>query len=138
MIYRRIVILIGFLFIAMTCSAGDPETSVPGKQLENSEHLAQTAALIQLADESAGQKKLDVKAVFRNICGFCHENYGRRPGKAPQLMNSERTDDFIFNRIKNGMPGRMAAFGAMFSDDQIRQIIKFIRSLKLDQDPQNP
>ncbi len=53
-------------------------------------------------------------------------------------MNSERSDEFIFNRIKNGMPGRMASFGTAFTDDQIRQIVKFIRSLKPDEEPQNP
>lgn len=92
-----------------------------------------------LADEpKAAAKPLDVKATFRNICGFCHENYGRKAAKGPQLMNSERSDEFIFNRIKNGMPGRMAAFGTAFTDDQIRQIVKFIRSLQPDQEPENP
>src|SRR4051812_43746630 len=91
------------------------------------------------ADEpKAAAKHLDVKSTFRNICGFCHENYGRKAAKGPQLMNSERSDEFIFNRIKKGMPGRMAAFGTAFTDDQIRDIIKFIRSLKPDEEPQNP
>ena len=89
-------------------------------------------------EQKAPSKPLDVKATFRNICGFCHENYGRKAAKGPQLMNTERTDEFIFNRIKNGMPGRMAAFSSAFTDDQIRQIVKFIRSLKPDEEPQNP
>lgn len=87
---------------------------------------------------TASPKPLDVKATFRNICGFCHEDYGRHAGKGPQLMNSERSDEFMFNRIKKGMPARMAAFGSVFSDDQIRQIVKFIRNLKPDEEPQNP
>ena len=92
-----------------------------------------------IADEQKpAAKALDVKSTFRNICGYCHENYGRKAAKGPQLMNSERSDEFIFNRIKNGMPGRMAAFGTAFTDDQIRDIVKFIRSLKPDQEPQNP
>jgi mono/diheme cytochrome c family protein len=89
------------------------------------------------ADEAA-RKPLDVKNTFRNICGFCHEDYGRKAAKGPQLMNSERTDEFLFNRIKKGMPGRMAAFGGIFTDDQIRDIVKFIRSLKPGEEPQNP
>jgi mono/diheme cytochrome c family protein len=91
-----------------------------------------------IADEAKPVKPLDVKNQFRNICGFCHENYGRHAGKGPQLMNSERTDEFLFNRIKKGMPGRMAAFGSVYSDDQIRQIVNFIRSLKPGEEPQNP
>src|SRR5258706_2227018 len=92
-----------------------------------------------LADEQKpAAKPFDVKSTFRNICGFCHENYGRKAAKGPQLMNSERTDEFLFNRIKNGMPGRMAAFGSAFGDDNIRQIVQFISSLKADEEPQNP
>ena len=92
-----------------------------------------------MADEQKpAAKPLDVKSTFRNICGFCHENYGRKAAKGPQLMNSERSDEFIFNRIKKGMPGRMAAFGSAFTDDQIHDIVKFIRNLKPDQEPQNP
>ena len=76
-----------------------------------------------------------VKNTFRNICGFCHENYGRKAGKGPQLMGTELTDEQIFNRIKNGKPGRMAAFGGAFTDPQIREIVVFIRGLRPDVDP---
>ena len=77
----------------------------------------------------------NVKNTFRNICGFCHENYGRKAGKGPQLMGTQLTDEQIFDRIKNGKPGRMAAFGGNFTDDQIRQMVSFIRALKPDVDP---
>ena len=94
------------------------------------------------ADETpkaaAAPKHFDVKNNFRNICGFCHADYGRKPGKGPQLMNSERTDEFMFNRIKKGMPSRMAAFGSVYSDDDIHEIVKFIRNLKDGEEPQNP
>jgi mono/diheme cytochrome c family protein len=101
--------------------------------------LALGLSCTALADEQKPPAKpLDVKNTFRNICGFCHENYGRKAAKGPQLMNTARSDDFIFNRIKNGMPGRMAAFGSAFTDSQIRDIIKFIRNLKPDEEPQNP
>lgn len=83
-------------------------------------------------------KPINVKSTFRNICGFCHEDYGRKAGKGPQLMNSERSDEFMFDRIKNGKPGRMAAFGSAFGDANIRQIVKFIRSLKESEEPENP
>jgi mono/diheme cytochrome c family protein len=36
------------------------------------------------------------------------------------------------------MPSRMAAFGSVYSDAQIRDIVKFIRSLKEGEEPQNP
>lgn len=90
------------------------------------------------AQDKPASKPLDVKNHFRNICGFCHEDYGRHAGKGPKLMDSERTDEYLANRIKNGLPGRMAAFSSMYSEDQIRQIVKFIRSLKAGEEPQNP
>ena len=85
----------------------------------------------EASTESKGvDKNFDVPGVFRSICGFCHEDGGRRAGKGPQLMNSEKTDQELFNRIKNGLPGRMAAFGGAFTDDQIRAIVVYIRNLK--------
>jgi mono/diheme cytochrome c family protein len=85
--------------------------------------------------EKKGGGDLDVKNVFRNVCSFCHQDYGRKAGKGPQLMDSPKTDQELFDRIKHGKPGRMAAFGAQFSDDQIRQIVEFIRELEPDSVP---
>ncbi len=98
-------------------------------------------ALPVRADEGPAPKPakpIDVKNTFRNICGFCHEDYGRHTGKGPQLMDNPNTDEFLFKRIKDGKPGRMAAFGSIYSDDQIRLIVVFIRSLKPGVEPQNP
>jgi mono/diheme cytochrome c family protein len=45
-------------------------------------------------------------------------------------MDSKRDDEFMRNRIKNGKQGAMPAFGAVFSDAQIDEIIKYVRALK--------
>lgn len=73
---------------------------------------------------------LNVPQLFASTCGFCHSDGGRAAGKGPQLMNTQRSDDFIRNRIKTGKEGAMPAFGTVFSDAQIDEIIKYIRSLK--------
>jgi len=73
---------------------------------------------------------VDVEQLFASTCGWCHSDGGRAAGKGPQLMNSTRTDDYLRNRIKNGKEGAMPAFGSAFSDPQIDEIIKYIRSLK--------
>ena len=92
-----------------------------------------------LADEEkAPAKPFDAKKAHVTICGYCHGDYGRAPGHGPQLMNSERSDEYLFNIIKNGKPGKMAAFSSFFTDDQIRQMVKFYRSLKPDEEPRNP
>lgn len=92
-----------------------------------------------LADEEkAPAKPFDAKKAHATICGYCHGDYGRAGGKAPQLMNSERTDEYLFNIIRNGKPGKMAAFSSAFTDDQIHQMVKFFRNLKPDVEPENP
>lgn len=87
-----------------------------------------TPARAQQAAAPAGE--IDVPQLFATTCGWCHSDGGRAAGKGPQLMDTKRDDDFIRNRIKNGKPGAMPAFGATFNDVQIDEIIKYIRSLK--------
>jgi len=50
-------------------------------------------------------------------------------------MGTRLTDEQIFFRIKYGRVNRMAAFGGAFTDDQIRQLIVFIRGLRPDVEP---
>jgi mono/diheme cytochrome c family protein len=87
-------------------------------------------ALAQSANSTPDNAPLDVPQLFATTCGWCHSDAGRAAGKGPQLMNTQRSDDFIRNRIKNGKEGAMPAFGSMFNDAQIDQIIKYIRDLK--------
>ena len=73
---------------------------------------------------------LNVEQLFATTCGWCHSAGGRAAGKGPQLMDTKRDDDFLRIRIKNGKEGAMPAFGAVFNDAQIDEIIKYIRALK--------
>jgi mono/diheme cytochrome c family protein len=79
---------------------------------------------------AAPDTNFQVDQLFASTCGFCHANGGRSAGRGPQLMNTQRSDDFIRDRIKTGKQGAMPAFGETFSDAQIDEIIKYIRSLK--------
>ena len=89
-----------------------------------------TAAQAQSATAAPDNTPIDVGQLFGTTCGWCHSDGGRALGKGPQLMDTKRDDDFIRDRIKNGKVGSMPAFGSMFSDAQIDQIIKYIRELK--------
>ncbi|WP_442868473.1 c-type cytochrome [Bradyrhizobium sp. CCBAU 51627] len=84
----------------------------------------------QTTPGNSDNQQLDVAQLFATTCGWCHSDGGRAAGKGPQLMDTKRDDDFIRNRIKHGKEGAMPAFGATFSDAQIDQIIKYIRTLK--------
>jgi mono/diheme cytochrome c family protein len=87
-------------------------------------------ALAQSPTPTPGNAPMNVEQLFATTCGWCHSDGGRAAGKGPQLMGTKRDDDFIRDRIKTGKPGAMPAFGTMFSDAQIDQIIKYIRELK--------
>jgi len=90
--------------------------------------LAPAAAL---ADESAAQADKDAINIFNSTCGWCHQGNGRVAGGiGPKLMDSQRSDEFIVNRIKNGKEGAMPAFGAQFNDAQIQALLRYIRNLK--------
>jgi mono/diheme cytochrome c family protein len=84
----------------------------------------------QSATPAPDTGQLEVKQLFATTCGWCHSDGGRVAGKGPQLMDTKRDDDFLRNRIKTDKVGAMPAFGTMFSDAQIDEIIKYIRELK--------
>ena len=98
---------------------------------------AVTGALLACAEPVHAQSAavpdngtFDVEHVFAGTCGFCHSDGGRAAGRGPQLMNSQRDDDFLRNRIKHGKQGAMPAFDGALTDAQIDEIIKYIRALK--------
>ena len=90
--------------------------------------LGMAMAGLVLLTTPAAADHIDPDQLFANVCGFCHEDGGRRAGKGPQLMCTTRSDDFLRNRIKRGRPGRMPAFGWL-EDAAIGEIIAYIRSL---------
>src|ERR1700692_3898358 len=87
-------------------------------------------ASAQSAATAPDNGTFDVEQLFATTCGFCHSDGGRAAGRGPQLMDSQRNDQYIRNRVKTGKQGAMPAFGETFSDAQIDEIIKYIWALK--------
>ncbi len=81
------------------------------------------------AQPEASSSDIDGEQMFATTCGFCHQDGGRAAGRGPKLSKSERSDEFIIERIKNGKMGAMPAFGSVFSDGQIIAILAYIRGL---------
>ena len=81
------------------------------------------------AQPEASPNDIDGEQMFATTCGFCHQDGGRAAGRGPKLSKSERSDEFIIERIKKGKMGAMPAFGAVFSDVQIIAILAYIRGL---------
>ncbi len=77
----------------------------------------------------ASSRDIDGEQMFATTCGFCHQDGGRAAGRGPKLSKSERSDEFIIERIKKGKTGAMPAFGSVFSDGQIIAILAYIRGL---------
>lgn len=83
----------------------------------------------QPAQPEASSDDINGEQMFATTCGFCHQNGGRSAGRGPKLSKSERSDEYMIERIKKGKTGAMPAFGAVFSDGQIIAILAYIRGL---------
>jgi mono/diheme cytochrome c family protein len=79
--------------------------------------------------------------VFKTNCEMCHGPQGHGDGPAGQALDprprnlaelqTKVGDDFLFWRIREGKPGTsMVAWKGILTDEQIWQVISFIRTLK--------
>jgi len=93
-------------------------------------HVARAQPAGPPAGTGASNGDFDVQKLFANTCGWCHSNAGRTAGRGPQLMGTTLTDAEIIHRIRAGKPGAMPAFADAFTEEQLRAIVRYIRSLK--------
>ena len=56
-------------------------------------------------------------------------NFSDNPLISATGWKSERSDEYIVERIKKGKIGAMPAYGSVFSDGQIIAILAYIRGL---------
>ena len=84
----------------------------------------------------AGPKPDDGADLFKQKCSMCHGEDGKgypalkTPDFTDPKVQASITDDEMTEVIKNGKKGTaMPAFGEKLSDDQIKSLIAFIRSL---------
>jgi mono/diheme cytochrome c family protein len=82
-----------------------------------------------LPQAEASPDDIEGGKMFATTCGFCHQEGGRHAGRGPKLSKSERSDEYIVERIKKGKVGAMPAYGSVFSDGQIIGILAYIRGL---------
>jgi mono/diheme cytochrome c family protein len=88
------------------------------------------SAPAQAQPTPAQGQSMDVGALFATSCGWCHSSGGREAGKGPKLMGTTLSDDEIMFRIRNGKVGQMPSFKGAFTDQQMRDIVAYIRGLK--------
>jgi len=82
-----------------------------------------------LPQAEASPNDIEGGQMFATTCGYCHQDGGRHAGRGPKLSKSERSDEYIVERIKKGKVGAMPAYGSVFSDGQIIAILAYIRGL---------
>jgi mono/diheme cytochrome c family protein len=87
------------------------------------------AAANPLPQAEASPNDIEGGQMFATTCGFCHQDGGRHAGKGPKLSKSERSDEYLIERIKKGKVGAMPAYGSVFTDGQIIAILAYIRGL---------
>lgn len=116
--------LVSLTLVSAAVSAADAN----GPMSSNPASSAASSATAESAAAATGE--INVTTLFANTCGWCHSGAGRIAGKGPQLMGTTLTDTEIINRIKNGKTGAMPGFGATFTEDQLKAIVKYIRDLK--------
>ena len=69
------------------------------------------------------------RALFLKNCAHCH-GADARGNEGPDLHNLDWTDEEITARIRNGKKGQMTAFAGKLSQDQITEVIDYLRILK--------
>jgi mono/diheme cytochrome c family protein len=115
----------GTIFLAamlFSCTIG-----MPARAAETGSPTSQADAAAQIAHG---------KTLFISYgCGYCHEDRGRKAGKCPQLMDTQRDNNFILTRIAAGSPGKMPAFGEALTGPDINALLVYIRSLKPETNP---
>ena len=82
----------------------------------------------------------DAKTIFDAQCAKCHGKDGRahttrgRLSHARDLTNAgwqnEVSDERLFNSINKGKGKNMPAYGKKLSEDQIDELVRYVRQLK--------
>ena len=78
------------------------------------------------------------EAVFKKNCVMCHgadgtakTKMGQKLGAADLSSNDIQSlsDDAIAQTVRNGK-GKMPAFGKTLSDDEVNQVVQYVRTLR--------
>lgn len=133
---RRVifVMLAGMLLLVACTANGSSSTREEEAAAIPTEYAGLTNPLGADAAEQGAE-------IFKNNCQMCHGPQGHGDGPAgqaldpkPQNLAEVQTkvgDDFLFWRIHDGKPGTsMVAWKGVLTDEQIWQVVSFIRTLK--------
>jgi mono/diheme cytochrome c family protein len=76
------------------------------------------------------------RTLFLKNCAHCHAD-DATGDEGPDLHGLHKSDEWISKRIRNGVKGEMTAFGEKFSQEEVKEIISYLRTLKATKDSDN-
>ena len=135
---RRIVFVMLVGTVMLAACGGTQSSSSANENATLAPVPAEYAGLTNPLGEAAATEGAEI---FRTNCEMCHGARGHGDGPAGQALDpkprnlanlqAQAGDDFLFWRISEGKPGTsMVAFKGILSEEQIWQLVSFIRTLK--------
>jgi len=135
---RKIIFVMLASIVVLTACGGNGNPSNANENATLGPVPAEYAGLTNPLGADAADSGAEV---FRTNCEVCHGPQGHGDGPAgraldPQPRNlaelqTKAGDDFLFWRIHEGKPGTsMVAWKGILTDEQIWQVVSFIRTLK--------
>ena len=125
------------LAVLAACGGGEPASEAPDAQAE------------MAPAEAAAEPAFDAAQSYNTVCATCHGVTGAGDGPAGAALEPKpasfaeaafwetRDDDHVFTVIKEGGPAvgkspLMVGWSMQFDDDQIRQIVEYLKTLSAD------
>lgn len=135
---KIVFVLLAGIVILTACSGGDKSSSSAN---ENATLAPVPSEYAGLANPLGADAADDGAEIFGTHCATCHGPQGHGDGPAGQALDPKPRDlaklqttagdDFLFWRVSEGKPGTsMIAFKGVLSEEQIWQVVSFIRTLK--------
>lgn len=136
---KKIVLLVwAGLFLLAACGGTSNSSNSNSEDISLATVPAEYAGKI---NPSGAENAPDGSDLFQTNCAMCHGSQGHGDGPAGQslvpkpknlaVLQKSVADDYLFWRISEGKSGTsMVAWKGILTEDQIWQIVSFIRTLK--------
>lgn len=137
---KRLIIVLLMSVMALAACGGN-NVALTSEVDENATLAPVPAEYAGLTNPFGGEQEGQGAEIFRTNCATCHGSEGHGDGPAGQaldphpknlaLLQAKAGDDFLFWRIHDGVPGTsMVAWKGILTDEQIWQVVSFLRTLK--------
>jgi mono/diheme cytochrome c family protein len=138
---RKIIFVMWVGVLFLTACGGNSSSATRESENANATLAPVPAEYAGLTNPLGTDAEQAGAELFRTNCEMCHGSQGYGDGPAGQSLEpkpgnlaqvqSKAGDDYLFWRVHDGKPGTsMVAWKGILTDDQIWQVIAFLRTLK--------